>query len=330
MAALPVLVHVMADAARGTVSRRDLTAVGFHPACIDDWVVLGLLERAARGEYRIPGSGRSRTQELATMLWRAGEGARLAGALACGLRRLKGFSEDESQYIAVPHGRHVRGAGYPIVRTRLPAEDHDLIRGLPGVTVERGLIGAAATHRPARVRVAFYDAKFKGLTDQGRVAARATALGRVHGAPQMRGILGTGALTVESDPELTLLQIFRPDEAPAKQVYVEWHGKWFRLDFAFLDARLALEYDGSDHVRTREADADRDLALLELNIQNIRVAKAMLADRDELRRHRAERSERRSPSERRSGCPSRQARAGSPRFERRGGPSIAERATCAC
>ena len=31
------------------------------------------------------------------------------------------------------------------------------------------------------------------------------------------------------------------------QVWVRWHERWYRLDFAFLVARLALEYDGINH-----------------------------------------------------------------------------------
>ena len=285
MGALPVLVYVMADAARGTVSRRDLIAVGFGPDAIDRWLKWGWLERVGRGEYRIPGSGLSKTQALATMLWRAGDGARLAGALACGLRGLAGFSEDETEYIAVPARRRVRGVTYRVVRTPVPLEDQDLIRGLPGVTVERGLIGAAATHRQARVRTAFYDAKFKGLTTEANLAARAIDLGRVHGAAETRAILGTGALKVESPKEWDVACLFRgSDPQPLSQVYVEWHGKWYRLDFAFLEARLALEYDGGSHGRTREKDADRDLALMELQIQTIRVTSSMMKDTADTRR----------------------------------------------
>ena len=277
--------HLMADAVRGTVSRRDLVRAGFAPSTIDDWLVTGLLDRDQRGEYRVPGSGSHFTQQVATRLWRAGEGARLAGAQACALLGLKGFSEDDLEFIAIPPGRRVTGVDFPVVRTPIPAEDRELIRGLPGVTVERALIGAAATHRQGRVRAAYYDAKFKGLTTESRMTERALALGRAHGAPQMRGILGTGALKVDSPKEWDLARLFRgSDPRPLEQVYVEWHGKWFRLDFAFLDARLALEYDGQDHERTREKDADRDLALMELNIQTIRVTKAMLSDAGELRR----------------------------------------------
>lgn len=284
MRALPPKVLLMADAARGTVSRSDLGRAGYSASTIDDWLTTGLLQRVQRGEYRVPGSGEHFLQHVATRLWRAGDGARIAGALACGALGLTGFSQDESSFIAIPPQRRVTGVRFPVVRTPLLKEDQAVIRGLPGVTVERALIGAAATHRPARVRAAYYDAKFKGLTTEAKLARRAVALGRAYGAPQMRAILDTGALKVESFPEFDLQSVFRPDERPAAQVWVQWHDKWFRLDFAFLDARLALEYDGGDHDRSRQEDADRDLALLELSIQTIRVTKAMLRDPDELRR----------------------------------------------
>ena len=285
MAALPVVVHAMADAVRGTVSRRDLTALGFAPATIDHWAVVGLLERRDRGEFRIPGSGHPHIQHLATMLWRAGEGARLAGGLACGVRGLAGFTENEDTYIAVPSRRRVRGVEYRIVRTPVPPADQDLIRGLPGVTVERGLIGAAATHRPARVRAAYYNAKFKKLTTEEQLIARAVALGRVHGAPQMRAILGNGAGEVESPKEFDLMGLFGPGtNRPEAQVWVCWRQKWFRLDFCFRAARLAIEYDGGSHDETREQDADRDLALLELDVQTIRVTASMLRDPEDARR----------------------------------------------
>ena len=57
-----------------------------------------------------------------------------------------------------------------------------------------------------------------------------------------------------------------------------WHGRWFRLDFAYLDGRLDVEYDGANHDQRREEDADRDLALMELQIQTIRVTRKMMRD----------------------------------------------------
>ena len=274
----------MADAVRGTVSRRDLIGASFSEPEVDHWIALGLLERVHRGEYRIPGSGWDRQQQLASRLWRAGPGARLAGPLACALRGLAGFTDADDDYVAIPPGRQVTGVDFAVVRTPIPEVDQDVIDGLPGVTVERGLIGAAALRSQARVRAALYDAKFKGLTDDERLGSRAVELGRAHGAPQMRRILGSGGGKVESFKEFDLLAVFRHAERPVPQVWVQWHGKWHRLDFVFLDARLALEYDGKNHEDQRDRDADRDLALMELNIQTIRVTKQMLADPAELRR----------------------------------------------
>ena len=169
--------------------------------------------------------------------------------------------------------------GFKVIRTPVPLEDQSRFEDLPAVTVERALIGAAATYAAARVRNAYYRARQLGLVTEESLVARAVDLGRAYGAPQMRSIIDTGAMSVESPKEFDLLRIFGPGDPPMQpQVWVEWHGRWHRLDFCFLAARLALEYDGGSHASTREKDADRDLALSELGIQTIRVTKSMLRD----------------------------------------------------
>jgi hypothetical protein len=289
MHGLPLEVQILADSATGTISRRDLVSLGYPRWTIDRWVARGLLEVTLRGERRIPGSSQPLQQQLATMLWRAGRGARLAGALSLALRDLDGFplsmAEESIGHIAIPAGRHVRGVDFRVVRTPLPPEDHDRILDLPAVTVTRGLIGAAATYHRARIRKAFYSAKHLGYTSDELMAARLKALGNAYGAAKMRQIVATGELAHESERELALSQIFLPgDPAPAVQVWVHHRGRWHRLDFAFLEVRLAMEYDGEDHERTREQDADRDLALKELKIDTIRVTKSMMRDPVDLRR----------------------------------------------
>ena len=290
MQGLPLEVLILADAATGTLSRRDLVALGYPHWQIDRWIAQGLLEVTLRGELRIPGSSRPLKQQLATKLWRAGPGARLAGALSLAMWDLDGFplgmaEQQETGHIAIPASRHVRGAPFRVVRTPLPLEDHDRIDDLPAVTVTRGLIGAAATYHRARIRQAFYSAKQRGYTSDDLMAERLKALGNAYGAPQMRRIMATGALAHESEPEFALSQIFLAgDPTAAAQVWVYHRAKWHRFDFVFLEVRLAMEYDGDGHERTREQDADRDLAMKELEIDTIRVTKSMMRDPDDLRR----------------------------------------------
>jgi very-short-patch-repair endonuclease len=71
---------------------------------------------------------------------------------------------------------------------------------------------------------------------------------------------------------------------PQYRWWVCHRARWYRLDFAFVEVRLALEYDGDGHEHTREQDADRDLAMKELQIDTIRVTKSMMRDPDDLRR----------------------------------------------
>ena len=273
----------MADANGGTVSRRDLTAIGFAPRTVDSWVHLGLLVRLARGEYRIAGSGHTEQQRVAAMVWRAGEGAHIGGALGLGLLGVKGFTADTADHIAIPPERTLTGVGFTAVRTVIP-DDHKIRwNDVPMLIPERLFIGAAATYTPPRIRVAWDDARWKQLVRLDRLDECLAGLGRSFGAPQMRRI--RPGLDNESEPERDLFSVFRRgDPVPATQVWVRWHDRWFRLDFAFLDARLALEYDGEDHERTREQDADRDLALKVLDIDTIRVTKAMMRDPARTRR----------------------------------------------
>lgn len=285
MHGLPPPAAAAADAVSGSVSRRDLIALGYPRWTVDRWVHRGLLERTGRGEFRVRGSDHPLRQVLATTLWRAGEHARIGGALNCALRGLAGFPLSATDHIIVPPQRRVRGVPFVVVRTPVPPEDEDRILDLPAVTATRALIGAAATHRPAKIRAAFDSARRAGLTDAATMSRRLEALGNAYGAPQMRTIMRDGALTKESEPERDLAAIFRPgDPRPAVQVWMCWRGRWFRFDFAFVEARLAVEYDSAFHDGRREQDAERDLAMMELDIVTIRVTRSMMRDPEDARR----------------------------------------------
>ena len=273
----------MADAQGGTVSRRDLIAAGCHPKAVDRWLRAGLLVPMGWGEYRVAGSGHAEQQRVAAMVWRAGRGAHIGGAMGLGLLGIKGFTAATTDHIAVPRHRAVTEVDFTVIRTVIPEHHRTRWEGVPMLIPERLFIGAAATYHRARIRVGWDDARFKGLVRLDRLDECLDDLGRAYGAPQMRRVRPD--LDKESEPERDLFSVFRRgDPVPATQVWVRYHDRWFRLDFAFLDARLALEYDGANHNDTEEEDADRDLALKVLDIDTIRVTKAMMRDPAAVRR----------------------------------------------
>lgn len=81
MYGLPPRVLAIADAGGGRVSRRDLTSQGITKAEIQAWLYAGIFVSAGFGEYRVAGSGLTFEQEIASRLWRCGDGA-LVGASA--------------------------------------------------------------------------------------------------------------------------------------------------------------------------------------------------------------------------------------------------------
>jgi hypothetical protein len=258
-------------------SRRELLEAGWAARTIDNRVAAGVLHRLGRGQYAtVAPDPRLRVAAAADRA-----GGRVGGTWALGLHGLAGFDLSGDRQITIPPERRVRGTDFVVVRSPLPAVDHAEVDGVPTVTVERALIDLAATEPASTVRAAYYDAKGKRLVTAQRLAARAHALGRVPGAAAVRRIAASGALDLDSEGEWSFLTlVFRAeDPKPQPQVWVAYEDRSYRLDFAYLDARMDLEYDGRDtHLRRFAADRERDLALAELNILTIRITGAMLRE----------------------------------------------------
>lgn len=155
-----------------------------------------------------------------------------------------------------------------MIRSPVPPEDQATVDDLPTLTVTRSLIDVCPRYPAKSVRVAYDDARRRGGTSLDELTRRATGLGRVRGAPAMRRLLATGDLLLESEGERALNRLWRPgDPKPEPQVWVVYRSRRYRLDFAFLDASLCLEYDGREyHERAldRYRDYDRDLALAQV------------------------------------------------------------------
>lgn len=288
MPALPDDVRTATSARYSLVSRRQLLELGYAGSSIDRWIADGLLVRRSRGHYLVGGATIEAAGRLVTALDRCGDGARIGGPWACGLHGLEGFDLSGNDHVIIDPRRRVTGVSFTVVRSPVPPVDQATVDDLPTLTVTRSLIDIAPTHPAKKVRVAFDSARRSGLTSLDELTQRATELGRVRGAPEMRRIIASGLLRMESEGERQLHGLWLPgDPKPEPQVWVFYRSRLYRLDFAFLDARLCLEYDGRDyHERAldRYRDYDRDLALAELRIQTLRISARMLRTPERTRR----------------------------------------------
>lgn len=154
------------------------------------------------------------------------------------------------------------------------------------MTATRALIDVAGRISERELRVAVDSARRQGLVRVDRLARRAAALGNRPGAAAMRRLVASGQLAQESEGERALAGLFLPgDPLPCWQV---WVLPGIRVDAAYLEARLVLEYDGRAwHTldTDREADAARELKLEAANIAVVRVTAGMLRNaRAETRR----------------------------------------------
>jgi hypothetical protein len=271
----------LAERQHSTIGRGQLIALGYPPTTIDRWRHVGVLATMFPGQYRIAGAAEDPLQQLVAEIRRCGTGARLGGPLALALHSIEGLHFDNPHHVAIPPHRKVVYGGRNVVRSTIPEIDQAEACGIPTVTVERALIDAAAVYPRGQIRRAYYFAKRNGLVKQQRLRARARALRRVAGAPEMRALISTGALGMDSEGEWNFIdRVFRPgDPLPHPQVHVAWRDRTFRLDFAYLDARLDLEYNSRQfHQESfdQDGDADRQLALAELQIQTLPITAAML------------------------------------------------------
>jgi hypothetical protein len=274
----PIIRH--AEAHFGIVSRAELLhAFGCGRSSIDAWVRRELLIPIHRGVYRIPGAPRTPEQQIYAAVRRAGPAARAGGWSVLGLHGIEGFglSLDARPFVIMPPTQRLTGAPFVVLHSPVERTDFATVQGITAVSVTRALVDIANRVSAKKLRVAFDDARRKGLVRADRALQRLVELGPVAGAAQARLVLGNGAAAKESEGERRLDSLFRPsDPQPAWQVWVLPHR---RVDAMFLEAWLALEYLGKRWHgldTDLEADSVRELELEDLHIRTIRVTSPML------------------------------------------------------
>jgi RNA polymerase sigma factor (sigma-70 family) len=282
---LPPDVIALAERQLSTVARRQLVELGCSTSAINRWLRAGVLTRVIPGQYRVAGAAEDALQQVAADVRRCGDGARVGGPLALALHGIEGFHLSDPHHILIPPHRRATCPSRRVMRTTVPEIDEAEVCDIPTVTVERAFINAAAVYPQGQIRRGYYFAKRHGLVREKRLKARAHDLGRTPGAPEMRALITTGALGMDSEGEWNFIdRVFRPgDPVPEPQVEVAWRDRTFRLDFAYREARLALEYNSRQfhgEAFDQDRDSDRQLALAELRL-TLAPALARLPDREQ-------------------------------------------------
>jgi hypothetical protein len=276
----------LAAAHHGLLSRAELrTQLGLTVPEIDNLVKAGVLIVVSPGQYRLAGSPITPRQELLSDIRRLDGHA--ADESVLGLHDAPGYALQQPFSVAVAPHRRIRRDDVRVIRVPLGGWECEEVDGIPAMRLERALISYLPRARSARFRAAFHALRRRGRLDVAFLRRLAVDLGGAPGAPEMRALLDSGFLLPESPPEHQLGSIWRPgDPRPVPQVWISHAGRSYRLDWVFLDSRLAPAYDGAvAHGRlNRHDDARRTLALAARDVVRIPITAPMLRHPAALRR----------------------------------------------
>jgi hypothetical protein len=264
------------ESAVGTLSRlsgpslgvfrgRDAVAHGLTRRQLVTLVKHGVIERALPDTYRMTAVAPSREQSLrAALLW-AGERACASGRSAGELYGLEGVRADTPE-IVLP--LDVRGKSTEVVvhhgeRSALMVRR---VRGIAVTGVECTLLRLAAQLDDEAFEIAFEDARRRRLTSIPAVAAYLERFAR----PGRPGVQRVRAVLRQLDPrhparstlevKTRRLLVAHGIRDFVREHPLQWEGRTYRYDFAFLGDRTIVETNGRrwhDDASDYEADNEK-------------------------------------------------------------------------
>lgn len=248
----------------GVVSRDQARECGITDSQMAWWVRTDMFERVYPRVFRHLAAHRSRAQLLvATSLWLAARGA-LASVTAAAAHGLDRLPDEDIIRARVPGGGRSPHDGLVIVRGNLP-EGHVAEKGLLRVTDPAWTItDLAADVGRARFRAAAESALRRRLCSSRQVIDVMIDRGPTgwKGRRAVREWLewrGEGP-AIQFELEITVFDLLKRHgaEPPSRQHIVAVDGVPYTLDFAWPQARVAVECDGFDaHGGRDHFDVDR-------------------------------------------------------------------------
>ena len=281
------MIETMAVRQRGLVTLRQLGRAGAGDADIRRAVRVGQLWRLRNGVYATNEPDGSFTERVASACLHNSVAPIVASGLTAA--HLWGlWSEPDVIEVSVRYPAHLRrGPDVRVHRSRsLTTADKTMVEGIPTTTPERTLVDLGRVLPEPEVLRIVEHAVATGAANRGRlweVRRRVGVQGRNGAGVIDRALtaLHDSIDLTESGPEAGLLRVLEAFHLPAPQPqhWVRAGGRRFRLDLAYIDAMLALEYDGAAwHAsdEQRRADQERDALLTVAGWTVIRVRAADL------------------------------------------------------
>jgi len=206
------------------------------------------------GVFRIAGAPPSWKGDLVAATWAGGDRAVASHRSAAAVWQIPGGKTDALE-LTCPRWRRARHDGLVVHEsTRLDAIDITVVEGIRCTTVERTIFDLCSCVGPVRVDLAIDAALRRDLTSIGALLHahdRLATKGR-RGGRRFRDALASRTLGPlhESAPERlvarALVRAGLPE--PDAQHVVRCDGEFVaRVDLAYADARIAIEYDSFEH-----------------------------------------------------------------------------------
>jgi hypothetical protein len=262
---LDVLVSQVAEQNHGVFGIHHLADLGVADHVRDHRLESQRWALVFEGVYRIVGTPLGWSGLVLAACWAGGMRAVASCCTAAELRRLPGRSTSPIE-ITCPRWRRARHDGLLVHESlSLDEQDFDTVDGIPTTCVPRTLFDLAMV-RPAVLDLAIENALRRGLVTKPELERTLVRLGR-RGRPGTQAFrrsvelhLADRALT-ESDAELRLLRLIErlgfPTPVPQYEIRDTGSRLVARVDFAYPDLKIAIEYDSYAHHLGAEAH-DRD------------------------------------------------------------------------
>jgi very-short-patch-repair endonuclease len=250
-------VRALAAEQAGIVTREQLLAAGMSRSAIVRALRPGAIHRLHRGVFSlVPPELLTEDGVLIAALLAAGDGALISHGTAAWRWRI--ISAPPSMIeLSLPRDRAEIEAVRLFVSGRLRGEDVTLNGRFRSTTVARTLLDLATRYERRALVRALAEAEFQHDLRSEDVAR---TLRRGHpGSANLRAALkahapGYGRMNSELERRFRRLLIRRGIELPLRNQFV---GPW-TVDCLWPDRRVAVELDGRQHERPRQADADDD------------------------------------------------------------------------